>query len=232
MRAIRRLLLFVAVSAAFSLSAHAEIRIVALGDSNFRPPSLSADDPGTLALNDAYPARLERALKARGHDVRVANAGEVGDTTRGIMNRLHTAVPEGTQIVVLSIGVNDIHQFGIDPPTVYRNMYGIIEHLRDRHIEVLVFLPITYADGQKGELADYPAAVQAPYRHLEQRGVIFTPSFQWKILKDPKFHVEEIAAGVTGTLQGTSWHLNIAGVDLVVARTVPLVETLIGRLAR
>ena len=54
----------------------------------------------------------------------------------------------------------------------------------------------------------------------------------WKILKDPKFHVEEIAAGVTGTLQGTSWHLNIAGVDLVVARTVPLVETLIGRLAR
>ena len=41
-----------------------------------------------------------------------------------------------------------------------------------------------------------------------------------------------LAAGVTGTLQGTSWHLNIAGVDLVVARTVPLVETLIGRLAR
>ena len=231
MHVLCRFVLLVAVAAVFALPAHAEIKIVALGDSNFRPPDLSADLFGGVALNDAYPARLERALKARGHDAHVVNAGVPGDTTKGVMNRIHTAVPEGTQIVVLSIGINDILEFGIDRPTVFRNLYGIIEALRDRHIEVLAFLPVTYADGQKGELADYPPAVQAPYRHLEQRGVVFTPSFQWKLLKDPRFHVEEIKAG-DGTLQRTEWHLNIAGIDLVVARTVPLVETLIGRLGK
>jgi len=231
MCAICRFLLLVATSAAFALPVQAEIRIVALGDSNFRPPDLSAENMTGVALNDAYPARLERALKARGHDVHVTNAGEPGDSTQGVINRIHAAVPAGTQIVVLSIGVNDIHEYGIDPPTVYRHLYGIIEGLRNRNVEVLAFLPITYADGQKGELADYPPAVQAPYKHLEQRGVIFTPSFQWKILKDPRYHVEELKAG-DGTLQRTAWHLTIAGIDLVVARTVPLVETLIGRLGR
>ena len=231
MRAVSRLLLLAAISVAFALPAHGEIRIVAVGESNFRPPDVTVDNLKGVALNDAYPARLERALRARGHDVHVANAGVPGDTTHGVIGRLHTAAPEGTQIVLLSVGINDMLEYGIDPPTVYRSLYGIIENLRNRNIQVLAFLPRTYDDGQKGELADYPPAVQAPYKHLEQRGVVFTPSFQWKILKDPRFHVEEYKAG-DGTLQRTEWHLNTAGIDLVVARTVPLVETLIGRLRK
>ena len=98
------------VLAGFARPALAEIRIVALGDSGIYGQG--------VGRNETYPAKLERALKARGHDVSVANAGSNGDTTQGVLNRLDTAVPQGTQIVVLSVGVNDVVQFSIDAKTM------------------------------------------------------------------------------------------------------------------
>jgi lysophospholipase L1-like esterase len=95
----------------FARLALAEIRIVALGDSGIYGQG--------VGRNETYPAKLDRALKARGHDVSVVNAGSNGDTTQGVLNRLDSAVPQGTQIVVLSVGVNDVVQFGIDAKTMF-----------------------------------------------------------------------------------------------------------------
>jgi acyl-CoA thioesterase-1 len=46
-------------------------------------------------------------LKAKGYDARVRNAGIPGDTTAGMLARLGSAVPNGTQIVILQPGGND-----------------------------------------------------------------------------------------------------------------------------
>jgi acyl-CoA thioesterase I len=83
----------VAVTALFSTApALAEVRIVALGDSGIRGKGVPE--------NQAYPAQLEVALRARGHQVTVTNQGVNGDTTTGVLARLDSAVPPGTNIVV------------------------------------------------------------------------------------------------------------------------------------
>src|SRR5262245_8662665 len=89
----------------------APIRIVAFGDSltaGFR-----------LAPGDAFPVKLEKALRARGHAVEVANAGVSGDTTAAGLERLDWAVPDGTQLVLLELGANDALR-GLDPSTARR----------------------------------------------------------------------------------------------------------------
>ncbi|MFL5195228.1 MAG: SGNH/GDSL hydrolase family protein, partial [Microvirga sp.] len=70
-------------------AAHAQnnpIRLVALGD------SLSAGY--NLPQEAAFPVALERALKAKGYRVEVANAGVSGDTSSGGLDRLDWSVPD------------------------------------------------------------------------------------------------------------------------------------------
>jgi hypothetical protein len=77
-----------------------QLHIVVLGDNNIRGKG--------VALHDAYPAQLERALRARGVDVTVSNAGRDSDTTTGVMARLDSSVPTGTDVAIISVGVNDV----------------------------------------------------------------------------------------------------------------------------
>lgn len=84
----------------------ATVNIVALGASNTAGRG-QGTHPGGVDKNQAYPAQLEALLKAKGYDARVANAGIAGDTTGGMLARLDSAVPAGTQIVILQTGGND-----------------------------------------------------------------------------------------------------------------------------
>ncbi len=81
-------------------AARAEHRIVVLGDSNIAGYGVDPDH--------AYPAQLERALRARGHAVVVINEGVSGDTCAGLLHRLDSDVPDGTHLVLFSIGQNDM----------------------------------------------------------------------------------------------------------------------------
>jgi acyl-CoA thioesterase I len=74
-------------------------QVVALGASNTFGKGVA---PG-----QAYPAQLEALLRARGLNVNVVNAGVNGDTTGGMLARLDSAVPKGTNIVILQPGGND-----------------------------------------------------------------------------------------------------------------------------
>ena len=73
--------------------------IVALGASNTYGKG--------VARNQAYPAQLEAILRAKGHTVRVINAGINGNTTAQMLARLNGAVPGGTRAVILQPGGND-----------------------------------------------------------------------------------------------------------------------------
>lgn len=65
-----------------------------------------------VSRNQAYPAQLERLLKAAGYRVRVVNLGRNGDTTAGMMARLGS-VPRDARIVILQPGGNDWRQGGV-----------------------------------------------------------------------------------------------------------------------
>jgi acyl-CoA thioesterase-1 len=60
-----------------------------------------------VARSEAYPAQLEKFLRAKGHNVSVINAGINGDTTGGMLRRLDRVVPNGTAVVILQPGGND-----------------------------------------------------------------------------------------------------------------------------
>jgi lysophospholipase L1-like esterase len=108
----------------------AEVRIVALGDSGIRGKGVSS--------SESYPGQLEAALKARGHQVKVTNQGVNGDTTTGVLARLDSAVPAGTNIVVLSVGVNDTVLHHVPESQVSANKQLITQRLRAKGAEVYV----------------------------------------------------------------------------------------------
>jgi acyl-CoA thioesterase-1 len=190
--------------------AWAEIRIVAVGDSSFRGgPSMANPD-------DAFPARLEAALRAKGYDVSVANAGVNGEKSWETLRRLNTAVPAGTQIALLAVGGNDMVYQHAGRREVMGRIKEIVTALRARRIEVLVF-------GLGGQRSAETAAEET--RELQALGAVVVPPMQAGLVDRNDLHVES-----TRTPQTTLWHLNRAGNDIVVGRTLPEIEKMIGRL--
>ena len=113
-----------------ALAASPPIRIVCVGDSNFGAPGVARDQ--------TFPAKLERALRAKGYNVVVANEGINGDTTAGVMGLLDTAVPNGTHIAIVSVGVNDVVHNKIPREAVRRKVEEIADRLRARGVAVVV----------------------------------------------------------------------------------------------
>ncbi|MEL7319301.1 MAG: GDSL-type esterase/lipase family protein, partial [Pseudomonadota bacterium] len=82
-----------------------EVRILAFGDSLFAGYGLSDKD------TDSYPAKLEKALRARGVNARVVNAGVSGDTSAAGRQRLGFVLGAETEkpdLFILELGGNDL----------------------------------------------------------------------------------------------------------------------------
>ena len=67
-----------------------------------------------MPASAAFPAQLEKALRAKGLAVEIANAGVSGDTASGGLARLDWSVPDGTDAVIVELGANDMLR-GVDP---------------------------------------------------------------------------------------------------------------------
>src|ERR1700684_819626 len=97
-RVVSNFCLLVAVALltlAANLASATAAQIVAFGASNTAGYGVGSDS--------AWPVRLEAMLRAKGYQATVANAGISGDTTIGMLERLDSAVPDGTQLVILAI---------------------------------------------------------------------------------------------------------------------------------
>ncbi len=205
---IRTLAFFgAALLATFAAPGRAEmpVQIVAFGD------SLTAGYG--LMARDAYPSKLQAALRAKGYNVTVANAGVSGDTTTQALARIDWSVPQGTQAVILEFGANDMFR-GVPPATVKQNLEAIIQKLKARHIEVM--LAGMYATRSLGK--EYYTAFDAVYRDLAHKyGLVFMPFFL------------EGVTGVQNLNQADGIHPTASGIDLVVKKSLPSVEALIQR---
>jgi acyl-CoA thioesterase-1 len=89
---------------------------------------------------NAYPARLEALLRAKGVDAVVINAGVGFDTTAGMLRRIDSSVPDGTKLVILQPGGND-RRFFVTREQRAANIAAIADRLRARGIKVVVFDP-------------------------------------------------------------------------------------------
>jgi acyl-CoA thioesterase-1 len=205
------LMLVVAAGVGFSARAQGAamrpLKLVALGDSLTAGYGL----PGEAA----FPAVLERALRAKGYAVSIANAGVSGDTTSGGLARLDWSVPDGTDGVILELGANDMLR-GIDPNIPRQALDEILARLRERGIPVL--LTGMYASRNLG--ADYVARFEAIFPDLAKKyGVPLYPFFL------------DGVAGVRELALPDGLHPTAKGVQVIVERILPTVERFVAQLA-
>ena len=107
----------------------APIRIVAFGASETAGYGVGS--------NEAWPARLEAMLRAKGYDVSIANEGVSGDTTAGMLSRLVSAVPNGTRIALLAIYYFNDWLYGVSQAQHEANVRTIIDRLHARGIRTI-----------------------------------------------------------------------------------------------
>lgn len=194
-------LMTVANAAAAQTQAAAKpIKLVVLGD------SLSAGLG--LAGQEAFPAKLKKALQDKSIAVDMINAGVSGDTTSGGRDRLDWSVPEGTEGVIVELGANDALR-GIDPDLTRAALTDIVTRLQARKIAVMLcgmLAPPNYG-------ADYAARFNSIYPDLAKKfDVPLYPFFLDGVAADAKLN------------QADGIHPTAAGVDIIVGNIMPTAE--------
>jgi acyl-CoA thioesterase I len=180
------------------------VKMVVLGDSLSAGLGLSA--------SAAFPERLQKALKSKGIDVDMTNAGVSGDTSSGGRDRLDWSVPAGTEAVIVELGANDALR-GLDPSVTRAALTDILTRLKARGIAVLLcgmVAPPNYG-------SDYAARFNAIYPELAKSFAV--PLYP--------FFLQGVAT-VAGLNQADGMHPTAEGVDLIVKNILPTVEAFLG----
>lgn len=97
-------------------------------------------DGPKLPDNSSYPAKLEAALRARGSNARVVDAGIAGGTSGQALQRLERildAQATKPELAIVSLGGNDMLQ-GRSPAETRANLDAILASLQRRKIRVLL----------------------------------------------------------------------------------------------
>jgi acyl-CoA thioesterase-1 len=184
-------------------SAAEPITLVALGD------SLSAGF--NLPQEAAFPVRLQAALRDKGYDVTVINAGVSGDTSAGGLSRLDWMLGDDPDGVIVELGANDGLR-GLDPAKTKENLAAIISRLQSEGIAVL--LAGMLAPPNLGR--DYGREFDVLYGDLaREQDVLLYPFFLDGVAGQPDLNLED------------GMHPTPEGVDIIVSRILPQVEALI-----
>ena len=99
-------------------------------------------------------------MRKKGIPANVINAGVLGDTTAGMLRRVASAVPKGTNIVILQPGANDL-RFGFSKEQRAANIAAMVRRLRARNIRVIVFDPEIPTDFYQWDHIHFNAAAHA-----------------------------------------------------------------------
>ncbi len=188
------------------MSAHAQntpVTILAFGD------SLTAGYG--LGASDAYPALMEQALRDKGFDVKISNAGVSGETTADGLARLDWLLEDPPDIVILEFGANDGLR-GLPPEQAEQNLDAMIKGFLDKGTRVL--LTGMYAPPNFGP--EYAAKFNGMYQRLADKyQVTLYPFFLEGIYGNPAYN------------QYDGLHPNPKGTREITARLLPWVEKLV-----
>ena len=180
--------------------------IVAMGD------SLTAG-LGVLE-SQAYPAQLERKLRADGYAFQVINAGVSGETSSGARTRTEWMLTLKPDIVILETGANDGLR-GIDPNIVRDNIDAIVKALQAK--DVVVVLAGMQMVRNLG--ASYTSAFAQIYPQIAQ---------QYNLILMP-FFLQDVG-GKTRFNQSDGMHPTAAGYERIVDNLYPHVTAAIHKL--
>jgi acyl-CoA thioesterase-1 len=176
-----------------------ERRILAFGDSLFAGYR--------VGRNQSYPAQLQEALRSRGINARVTNAGVSGDTTADGLHRLRFVVDgmdRRPDLVIVELGGNDLLR-GISPAETRANLAAILAELEKRKVAVLLMgmrappnMGAAFVDEFDGI---YPALAK-------EYGAALVPFFQQPVYDKPALlqqdHVHPTAGGIAALVAATA----------------------------
>jgi acyl-CoA thioesterase-1 len=162
-----------------------------------------------LAPAQAFPARLQAALKEKGRNVTVINHGVSGDTTAGGVERLDWMLGDKPDIVLVELGGNDALR-ALDPAATERNLDTIVTKLKEAG--VTVWLAGMLAPRNYGP--EYARSFDAVFKKIADRhGLPFYAFFLDGVAQDPALN------------QPDGIHPNAKGVDVIVERILPFVTS-------
>lgn len=166
-----------------------------------------------LPDRETFPVRLEQALRERGYEATVVNAGNSGDTTEAGKGRLGWVLDDDIDAAIVVLGANDALR-GIDPASTRENLDAILTMLREADVPAL----LAGMKAPRNLGAEYVEAFDTLYPELaETHGAVFMP-----------FFLEDVAAD-RDLNQGDGIHPNAEGVAVIVDNILPKVEDLIER---
>jgi acyl-CoA thioesterase-1 len=176
-----------------------EVRILALGDSLFAGYGLRSDQ--------SYPVRLEAALRARGVNARIANAGVSGNTTADGLARLKFTLdnqPQPPELALVELGANDMLR-ALSPDQARANLDAILAEFGRRKIPVVLMGML--APPNLG--ADYRGKFDTIYPDLAKKhGAVLVPFFLQAVIAHPDL------------VQQDRLHPTAPGIEAIVAATV------------
>ena len=201
-----------ATPASASTDTQRSVTLAALGDSLVQGFG--------LPMEEGFVPVLQEWLQARGHDVRVTNAGVSGDTTAGGRARMDWTLADNPDAMIVALGGNDLLR-GLDPAESRANLDAILTQAAQEDVPVL--LAAMPAPGNYGP--DFERDFAAMYPELAaEHDVLLHENFLQPIM-------ERIEAGdsVAELMQDDNIHPNAEGVKSIVEAIGPKVEKLIRR---
>jgi acyl-CoA thioesterase I len=187
------------MAGASAAAANDACRVAVLGD------SLAA--AYGLAVEEGFPAQLERRLRTEGYDCVVLDAGVGGDTTAGGLARLDWALADQPSHVIVELGGNDGLR-GLPPEQMEQNLDAIVGRLRDDGVAVL--LAGMLAPPNLGRT--YGEAFEAVFARVAERHDV--PLY--------RFFLDGVA-GDPDLNQPDGIHPTAAGIAVIVERILPTV---------
>ncbi|MDR3373046.1 MAG: arylesterase [Ancalomicrobiaceae bacterium] len=168
-----------------------------------------------VAPGDAFPVKLEAALKAAGRNVHVVNAGVSGDTTADGLSRLEWSLPPDARAAIVEFGANDAFR-GVPVKIMRGNLERIVAALTARGLAVLIAgMRVSHNYGPQ-----YTAEFNAAFGDIAtEYGADLYPFFLDGVVLDATLN------------QADGIHPNAKGVDVIVSRITPSVTALIDRVA-
>jgi acyl-CoA thioesterase I len=184
------------------------LRLVALRDSLTAAYGLSPED--------AFADRLQAALRTKGFDTEVVNAGVGGNTAADGLTRFGSSVPGDANALIVELGTNDMLR-GVKPEATRQALATILEKAKAANIPVL----LTGVRAAPYLGAEYDRAFDAIFPELAAAyGAALYPVFLEGVTSDPALN------------QPDGRHPDAEGVKVIVERILPAVEGLLKKASR
>ena len=132
---MRNRIAFLHIALVFLTGTANAAEIVALGASTTQGSGRGRHASG-VPMDQAYPAQLERLLRARGCSAEVLNAGIAGDTTGGMLARIPGLLSTNTRVLILQPGSNDALS-GNNPSSRSANIADIRRYSAEHGVKVI-----------------------------------------------------------------------------------------------